>query len=111
MLEVTKLEILNDNILVQGIREELVNGIRRGISTDDKPQLGLVLKVGPGKMLETGLRQDSVVQVAMVVLFNEHTTTKFNIGGVTYYVLKEEDVIGYQKDYGKNPAQKVGKRK
>jgi len=96
MLQVSKLQILNDNILVVGIKPEIVDRVVKGVTTDDKPQEGRVLKVGPGRMLESGKRGEMSVRNGMVVLFNEHSSTKFNLEGKTYFVIKEEDVVGYQ---------------
>jgi len=94
-LAIANLKILNDNILVEGIKPELRDGIKRGVSQDDKPQEGIILQVGPGKQMEYGLLPTQL-KVGMLILFNEHTTSKFNIDGKNYYVLREEDVVGYQ---------------
>lgn len=96
MLQINKIKVLNDLVLVEGIKPGKVNGVIRGITIDDKPQEGLVLKVGPGKLLETGNRVPVTVEPGMEVLFNEHTTTKFSIEGKVYYTLREEDIVGFQ---------------
>lgn len=92
---VSELSVLNDNVLVTGIKPDTRAGVVVGITADEKPQEGRVLRVGPGKMLENGKRIEMSVRPGMHVLFNEHTTTKFNIEGKTLYLLKEEDVVGY----------------
>lgn len=94
-LQVSELNVLNDNVLISGIKPEKKNGVVVGVSTDDKPEMGRVLKVGPGRVTEEGTRLEMSVRAGMVVLFNQHTTTKFNIDGKIYYVLREEDIIGY----------------
>lgn len=94
-MKVSELNVLNDNVLVTGIKPEIRAGVLVGITMDEKPQEGRVLKVGPGKMLENGVRIDMCIRPGMHILFNEHTTTKFNIEGKTLYLLKEEDVVGY----------------
>lgn len=96
MLDVNKLEVLNDNVLLEGVQPEKRGGIVRGISTDNKPELGKVLRVGPGRTLENGELKETVVKKGMLILFNQHTTTKFNIEGKDYYVIREEDIVGYQ---------------
>lgn len=88
--------MLNDNVLVVGIQPEMRKGVVIGVTTDDKPQEGRVLKVGPGKILENGERVEPGVRPGMQVLFNEHTTTKFNIGGKLYYCLREEDIVAFE---------------
>lgn len=96
MLQVSKLNVLNDLVLIEGIKPDMRKGVVVGVTTDDKPQEGRVMKTGPGKLLDSGKRADMSVHPGMEVLFNEHTTTKFNIDGHVYYVLHEEDVVAYQ---------------
>ena len=96
MLEISKLNVLNDNVLVEAVKPAKRGGVARGISVDNKPEIGTVLKVGPGRILESGTLNPTTVKPKMLVLFNQHTTTKFNIEGTNYYVLREEDIIGFQ---------------
>ena len=97
MINIEDFQVLNDNVLVRGIIPELRGGVVRGVSTDNKPEIGLVLKVGPGRTLEGGQVKETIIKVGMLILFNQHTTTKFNVEGTDYYVLREEDAIGYQE--------------
>jgi chaperonin GroES len=96
MLNASKLNVLGDNVFVEAIREKERAGVVRGITTDDKPELGTVLRVGPGRYTESGELIPTFVKPGMVVLFNQYTTTKFNIAGKNYYVLREEDIVAYQ---------------
>ncbi len=95
-MDVANLQVLGDNVLVAGIKTEVRGGVVVGITQDEKPQEGRVLKVGPGRILESGKRSDMSVRPGMRILFNEHTTTKFNLGGKTYFVVREEDIVGYE---------------
>ncbi len=95
-MEIQKLRVLNDNVLVEGIVVEMRDGVYTGVTQDDKPQEGKVLMVGPGKLLESGERVPSELKTGMHVLFNEHSSTKYLIGPKTYYLIKEEDVVGYE---------------
>jgi len=95
MLKVEKLKVINDNVLVEAIVPERRAGVVRGITTDDKPEMGEILSVGPGRMSDSGQLISTNLKPGMTVLFNQHTTTKFNIEGKTYYTLRAEDVIAY----------------
>ncbi len=95
-MEVANLQVLSDNVLIAGIKTEVRGGVIVGVTQDEKPQEGRVLRVGPGRILENGKRSEMSVRPGMKILFNEHTTTKFNIGGKTLYVLREEDIVGYE---------------
>lgn len=88
--------MVNDNILVSGIKEETRGKVVVGVTQDEKPQWGRVLKAGPGRILENGKRSEMDVRPGMKILFNEHTTTKFNLGGTVFYVLRHEDIVAYE---------------
>jgi chaperonin GroES len=94
-LKIDQLNVINDNVLVEAIVPVRRGGVVRGISTDDKPETGKVLKVGPGRVNDGGVLVQTGLAPGMTVLFNQHTTTKFNIEGKTYYTLRAEDVIAY----------------
>ncbi len=96
MIEVNKLTVLNDNVLIEGVQPETRGGVVKGITTDDKPEIGRVLKVGPGRLLENGMRADTGITPGMLILFNQHVTTKFNFDGKAYFVLRAEDCIAVQ---------------
>ena len=95
MMDIKNMEALRDNVLVEGIKEEMRGGVYVGITTDDKPEQGVIIKVGPGRVTDEGILVPTVVKPGMIVLFNEHTTTKFNVNGKTVYMLKEEDIVCY----------------
>lgn len=96
-MELKRLKVLNDNVLVAGEHTVMRGGVYTGTTIDDKPQEGKVLKVGPGRLLDDGSRAEMWIKEGMKVLFNEHSTTKFLIGSKTYYVLREEDVVGFEQ--------------
>lgn len=95
MMDLKNMEALRDNVLIEGIKEEMRGGVYVGITTDDKPEQGVVLKVGPGRITEEGILVPTVVKPGMVVIFNEHTTTKLRVDSKTIYMIKEEDIIAY----------------
>jgi len=86
--DITKYTLLLDNILVRGIKAEEVDGILNPDSYEDKPEMGIVISVG-SKAKE--------IQVGDTVLFNKYSTTRFNLDGTDYFVVRLEDIIGYQR--------------
>jgi len=94
-LDVDSFHILYDNVFVKGIEIEERDGIVKPASYDDKPELGLVIKVGTGRILETGEILPLAVKPGDTVYFNKYSSTKFNFDGEDYFVVREEDVIGY----------------
>lgn len=99
--DITKYTILHDHVLVRGIKIEEVNGILKPDSYDDKPKMGKVITVGLGRMVQA-LSSSPVVRIPLTVkkgqtvLFNEYSSTKYNLNGDDYYIIREEDIVGFQ---------------
>lgn len=93
--DITKYKLLYDNVLIKGIKIDDIDGIIQPDSYEDKPQLGEVITVGTGRLLDSGATKELDVKVGDHVLFNQHSTTKFNLDGNDFYIVREEDVTGY----------------
>ena len=93
--EVDRFEVLHDNVFVEGIHIEERDGVVRPDSYEDKPSEGRVLKIGPGRMLETGIRVEMTVQPGDEVHFNQYSATKLNLNGKDYFFVREEDIVSY----------------
>lgn len=99
--DITNYTLLHDNILVRGIKIEDVDGILKPDSYDDKPHIGLVIAVGLGRLLSnpqatlTNVRIPLAVKMGQVVLFNQYSSTKYNLDGNDYFIVREEDVVGF----------------
>ena len=93
--DVTGFKILQDNVLVEAIEIESVDEIIRPVKYEDKPEMGEVLSVGTGRLLDSGERSEMVIKVGDVVYYNKYSATKFNFRGKDYFTIREEDVIGY----------------
>ncbi|ACZ41482.1 chaperonin Cpn10 [Thermobaculum terrenum ATCC BAA-798] len=87
---------LGDRIVVKPIEREEVtkSGIVLPDTAKEKPQMGVVLAVGPGKILENGQRQPMDVQVGQTVLFAKYAGTEFELDGEDVLILRESDVMG-----------------
>lgn len=94
-LDVASFNILNDNVFVKGIEIEERDGIIKPASYEDKPELGTVIKVGTGRILDSGTVVPLAVKPGDTVYFNKYSTTKFNFDGEDYFVVREEDIVGY----------------
>lgn len=96
-IDLNKFNVLYDNIFVKGIEIEERDGIVRPTSYEDKPELGEVLRIGTGRLLDNGHLEPLKLMVGDLVYFNKYSSTKFNYDGVDYYVIKEEDCVAYQR--------------
>ena len=93
--DITKYKLLYDNILIKSIDISSVKGIIRGKRTEDKPIVGEVISVGSGRILDTGAMKEMEVKVGDIILFNQYMTIEYNLNKDKYYLIREEDVVGY----------------
>ena len=91
-----KLKPLDDRIVIkQSEAEETTSG---GIILPDaareKPQIGTVVAVGPGKILDDGSRGTMSVKNKDEVIYAKYIGSDVEIDGEKYVILKESDVLG-----------------
>jgi chaperonin GroES len=87
---------LGDRVLVQPIEEKEV--LRGGIiipeSAKEKPQEARVIAIGSGKTDDSGKKLPFEVSVGDRVLISKYGGTEIKIDGVSYQVLREDDILG-----------------
>lgn len=81
------LEVLNDT-------EQTPGGIYIPDTAREKPQKGVVLAVGPGRLLENGNREAMTVKVGDKVLFAKYGGTDVKFGAKEVKILSEKDILG-----------------
>lgn len=81
------LEVLNDT-------EQTAGGIFLPETAREKPQRGKVLAVGPGRMTESGTREEMTVQVGNIVLFAKYGGTDVKLGAKEVKIVSEKDILG-----------------
>ena len=91
-----KLEPISDNIIVSAQKEETKT--KSGIILPDsvqkeKPEIGKVIAVGPGKMSTHGERVKMQVKKGDSVLFSKYSPQEVKIDGKEYLILKEGDIL------------------
>jgi len=91
-----KLKPLDDRIVIkQSDAEEVsVGGILLPDSAQEKPQIGKVIAIGPGKLLDDGKRSRMSVKKKDEVIYGKYTGSDVEIGGKKYVILRESDVLG-----------------
>ncbi|WP_069803287.1 co-chaperone GroES [Thermogemmatispora onikobensis] len=91
-----KVRPLADRVLVKPVTRESVTktGIVLPDTAKEKPQQGLVLAVGPGKLLDNGQRVKPEVNVGDHVLFSKYSGTEIKIDDEELLILRESDVMG-----------------
>ncbi len=97
-----KVRPLHDRILIRRIEE--TENIRGGIIIPDtakeKPQEGIVVAAGNGKILDDGTRLNLEVKEGDHILFGKYSGTDIKIEGEEYLILREDEVLGILADAG-----------
>ncbi len=90
-----KLKPLNDRVLVKRLESEEVTagGIIIPDSAKEKPQRGMVVAVGPGKLDDKGALVKMAVKAGDMVLFTKYAGTEIKVDGEEHLVLREEDIL------------------
>ncbi len=86
---------LDDRIVVEPMQAEetTAGGIVLPDNAKEKPQRGTVVAVGPGKLLESGLRGAVAVSVGDQVIFGKYGGTEIEVNGVDVKILRESDIL------------------
>lgn len=95
-----KVRPLHDRILIKRVEE--TENIKGGIIIPDtakeKPQEGIVVAVGNGKILDDGTRLSLEVKEGDHILFGKYSGTDIKIEGEEYLILREDEVLGILAD-------------
>jgi chaperonin GroES len=90
-----KIRPLYDRILVKRVEEEnkTAGGLFIPDTAKEKPQKGLVVAVGNGKLQEDGSLRKLDVNEGDKVLFAKYSGNDIKIDGVEHLILREDDVL------------------
>jgi chaperonin GroES len=90
-----KVKPLQDRILIKRVEEEAKTkgGIIIPDSAKEKPQEGLVVAVGPGKVTENGTLVAPAVKAGDRILFGKYSGTDIKVDGVEHLILREDDLL------------------
>ena len=91
----TEVRPLADRVVVKPKAKEEVtkSGIVLPDTAKEKPQEGVVVAVGPGRMLENGTRLPLDVKVGDTVLYAKYAGTEYKLDGEEHLILKESDIL------------------
>lgn len=91
----TTIRPLRDRIVVRREQEtKTAGGILIPDTAGEKPVIGVVLAVGPGKTLESGTVQEVSVKTGDKVLFGKYAGTEVEVAGEKLVVMREDDIMG-----------------
>lgn len=91
-----KIRPLADKIVVKLIDEtqQSSGGIFIPDSAREKPQKAEVLAIGPGRILDSGAREEMEVKVGDIVLLAKYGGNDIKIDNVEYKILSAKEVLG-----------------
>ncbi len=90
-----KVRPLYDRILVKRLEEETktAGGLFIPDTAKEKPQEGMVVAVGTGKILEDGKVRKLDIKAGDKILFAKYSGNDIRIDGTDHLILKEDDVL------------------
>lgn len=87
---------LGDRVVLEVLEEteQTAGGIYLPETAREKPQKGLILAVGPGKLNDSGKREEMQVQVGDKVLFAKYSGTDVKLTDKEVKIMSERDILG-----------------
>ncbi|MCA1903991.1 MAG: co-chaperone GroES [Cyanobacteria bacterium M5B4] len=94
-LNVSTVKPLGDRVFVKVSEKEekTAGGIFLPDTAKEKPQVGEIAAVGPGKRNDDGSRQALEVKVGDKVLYSKYAGTEIKLGSDEYVLLSEKDIL------------------
>jgi chaperonin GroES len=94
-INVSTVKPLGDRVFVKvsASEEKTAGGILLPETAKEKPQIGEIVAVGPGKRNDDGSRSEIEVKVGDQVLYSKYAGTDIKLGGQDYVLLSEKDIL------------------
>lgn len=91
-----KLKPLDDRVVIKQSQaeEKTAGGIILPDTAKEKPQIGKIVAVGPGKILDSGKRSKMTVKKNDKVIYPKYIGNDVELDEEKYVILKETDVLG-----------------
>ena len=90
-----KLRPLGDRVVIKPVpREDITkSGIVLPDTAKEKPQEGIILAAGPGKILDDGKREQMDVKEGDRVLYSKYAGTEFKVDGEELLIVSQKDIL------------------
>lgn len=87
---------LEDRVLVKPLDPETktASGLYLPESAKERPMQGKVVTTGPGRMLDSGSRQQMLVKKGDTVVFGKYAGTEVEIKNVKHIIVRESELLG-----------------
>lgn len=77
----------------EGEEQMTAGGIYIPDTAKEKPQEGVIVAVGPGRLSDDGSRVPMEVEVGDTVVYSKYAGTEYREGDTEYLVLREDDIL------------------
>ena len=86
---------LHDRVVVERVEaeEKTASGIVLPGAAAEKPDMGVVVAVGAGKLLDNGTRHPLCVNIGDKVLFGKYSGQIVKLDGKELLVMREDDIL------------------
>ncbi|MBG0744291.1 co-chaperone GroES [Cylindrospermopsis raciborskii LB2897] len=94
-LSVSTVKPLGDRVFVKvtAAEEKTAGGLFLPDTAKEKPQVGEVVALGPGKRNDDGTRQEIELKVGDKVLYSKYAGTDIKLGTDEFVLLSEKDIL------------------
>lgn len=94
-LSVSTVKPLADRVFVKvsASEEKTSGGLYLPDTAKEKPQVGEVVALGPGRRNDDGSRQEMEIGVGDKVLYSKYAGTDIKLGTEEYVLLSEKDIL------------------
>ena len=86
---------LADRVLIEAApeKEEKIGSIFIPDTAKEKPNVGIVVAAGPGKVTDDGKTVPLQVKAGQKVLYGKYSGTEIKDGGKEYLIVRESDIL------------------
>ena len=90
-----KIKPLSDRVVVkaEAAEEKTASGIILPDTAKEKPQVGKIVAVGPGKISDSGNTVKMTVKVGDKVLYGKYSGTEITVDGDDVLIMRESDIL------------------
>lgn len=92
----TTVRPLDDRVVVKPNDPETrtASGIYLPESAKEKPMMGTIIAVGPGKLNDDGQRTALSIKAGDTIVYGKYSGTEVEIDGVDHMILRESEILG-----------------
>ena len=90
-----KIKPLSDRVVIKAhdAEEKTASGIILPDTAQEKPQIGEVVAIGPGKVNDAGSLVKMTVKKGDKVLYGKYSGTEVKVDGEDYLIMREDDIL------------------